>query len=41
MPSETKFLPLDNLLYVIKKENHDFEYLKTLLSNHPEIKFVS
>ena len=41
MPSEIKFLPLDNLLYVIKKENHDFEYLKTLLSNHPEIKFVS
>lgn len=32
-----KNLPLDNLLYVIKKENHDFEYLKTLLSNHPEI----
>ncbi len=41
MSSEIKFLPLDNLLYVIKKENHDFEHLKKLLEEHPEIKFVS
>ena len=41
MPSEIKFLPLDNLLYVIKKENHDFDYIKELLKKYPEIKFVS
>ena len=32
---------IDNLLYTIPKENHTKEQVKEILSNHPEIKFVS
>ena len=32
---------IDNLLYTIPKENHTKEQVKEILTNHPEIKFVS
>lgn len=32
---------MDNLLYIIAKENHNSEDLKEILNNHPEIKFAS
>ena len=32
---------MNNLLYIIAKENHNAEDLKKILNNHPEIKFVS
>ena len=32
---------IDNLLYTIPKENHTKEQVREILSNHPEIKFVS
>ena len=32
---------MDNLLYIIAKENHNAEDLKEILNNHPEIKFAS
>lgn len=32
---------MDNLLYIITKECHNAENLKEILSNHPEIKFIS
>jgi len=32
---------MDNLLYIIAKENHNIEDLKEILNNHTEIKFVS
>lgn len=32
---------MDNLLYIIAKENHNAENLKGILNSHPEIKFVS
>lgn len=32
---------MDNLLYIISKENHNAEDLKEILNNHPEIKFAS
>jgi len=32
---------MDNLLYIIAKENHNIEDLKEILNNHTEIKFIS
>ena len=32
---------IDNLLYTIPKENHTKDQIIEILSNHPEIKFVS
>ena len=32
---------MNNLLYIIAKENHNAEDLKEILNNHPEIKFTS
>lgn len=32
---------MNNLLYIIAKENHNNEDLKEILNNHPEIKFTS
>lgn len=32
---------MNNLLYIIAKENHNTEDLKEILNNHPEIKFAS
>ena len=32
---------MNNLLYIIAKENHNNEDLKEILNNHPEIKFAS
>ena len=32
---------MNNLLYIIAKENHNAEDLKEILNNHPEIKFAS
>lgn len=41
MPIKNKILPLEELLYVIKKDEHSHEEIKTLLNKHPQIKFVS
>ena len=41
MSKELKIYPYDELLYVIKKDNHSCDYLENILKQHPQIKFVS
>lgn len=41
MSKELKIYPYDELLYVIKKQDHSCEHLENILKQHPQIKFVS